>query len=325
MATANKFPPDRSAASSSLITLDESTRVERGGSSNTRHTDKLVPSGFEVIEAGIDTARAIFGLNREYRGPQFGQSKGLRWQFYPHLGRVAVEGHPTPGELAPDEALADWVEFGQRTVGLGHFLGFTRLDATATVAFEDPAQGAALLRSLAAVRLPWVKPAVYGNPPETVYWLDRRGSGRKLCRAYDKGIESDSAGRGALIRLEEQAKFKTDRRPGLPHACGQVIYERRFAPALESSATLQVMGHEVALDALTARLRDGALTDLQFDSLTGFVYREARAIPQHPKTALRRRRQLRELGIALADQDSDSAPLDLAAVVGATITSKEWR
>jgi hypothetical protein len=246
-------------------------------------------------------------------------------QFYPGLGRVAVEGHPVPGSLAPDEALADFVERSARTFDLGHFLGFNRLDSTATIAFEDPRQGMALLRALAAVRLPYIKPAVYGNPPETVYLMDLRGRGRKLARAYDKGIESGTAERGRLIRLEDQRRFKSGERPGLQHVVGRELFERRFAPVLEVAGTLEVCDHSTALDALAARLVAGSITDQKFDALAAFVHREARALPSQQRTARRKRQQLREIGIALTEQEPDSAPVDLAAVVGATITSKEWR
>jgi hypothetical protein len=173
--------------------------------------------------------------------------------------------------------------------------------------------------------LPYIKPAVYGNPIETVYLLDRRGRGRKLARAYDKGIESGTAERGHLIRLEEQSTFKSDRRPGLQHASARVLYKRRFAPVLETAAPLAVLDHSLALDQLCALLVSGQITDKRFDSLAAYVHREARAIPTEPRSARRKRQQLREMGIALTEQDPDSAPLDLAAVVGATITSKEWR
>lgn len=246
-------------------------------------------------------------------------------QFYPAASRITVEGHPAPGELAPDEALADFVERSAATFGLGHFLGFSRLDATATVAFENPQQGAALLRTIAAVRLPYIKPAVYGNPIETVYLMDLRGRGRKLARAYDKGVESGAAERGHLIRLEEQSRFKSGRRPGLQDASGQVIFERRFAPVLKLTEQLTTCDHATALDALAARYVEGKITEQRLHALAGFVHAEARSLPSNPRTSRRKRSQLAEMGIALTEQEPDSAPLDLAAVVGATITSKEWR
>jgi hypothetical protein len=295
-----------------------------GGFCNTRHMTKTVTDSMTVCEAGVDTARALFGLNREFVGHHRDQVDGLFMQFYPAHALVAVEGHPLEGELAPDEALAEFVERGCRTWNLGAFLGFSRIDATATIAFDDPAHGAAVLQAAAAIRLPYLKPGTYGNPLETVNLHDLRGRGRILARLYDKGRESGSAAPGKLIRVEEQARLKSGKRLGL-QACARSIYAKRFAPMAQLENTVAVCSAPAALEHLAGLYVSGGLSEIKFEKLSGFVHREARNLPGHPRTRYRRVRELRDLGVALTDQPLDGPPVDLAAVIGATIESEAWR
>lgn len=308
----------------SVLVAEQSTAVERRGSSNTRLTDKFV-----VKEAGIDTAVAAFKINREYFGKEYDQygdgDNKLTSRFFPAYGMVQVQGHPGGCELAPDDALADFVESCARRFDLGHFLGFSRIDSTATVAFEDPREGAALLQAAATVRMPYIKPATHGNPLETVYLESRRGHGKKFARVYDKGVESRVAPAGTLIRFEDQRRFKSSGRRLVAGIRGQELFEKRFSPMATATSTVLVASAPAAVERLFELHREGTLAEAKARRLAGFVCQYGYNVPMHPRSEQRGKKELIALGIALTDQHLDAPPVDLASVVGATIESKEWR
>ena len=192
------------------------------GSSNTPLTDKFV-----VNEAGIDTATAAFRIERRWSGKMVKKlSDGRTARFFPSHSMVQVQGHPSGSEdLAADDAMFQFVEAAAADFSLGHFLGFARVDSTATIAFDDGRDGAALLQAAASLRLPYVKPSTFGNPLETVYLRSRR-SPRVLGRVYDKGVESKSADPGTLIRFEDQRRWSGQSRP--MGVVGLELFRSRF-------------------------------------------------------------------------------------------------
>ena len=80
-----------------------------------------------------------------------------------------------------------------------------------------------------------------------------------------------------------------------------------------------------AVERLFELERHGELKPAKARRLAGFVCQLSQNVPMETRTEQRGKRELRDLGIAVTDQHLDAAPVNLSAVVGATIASSEWR
>ena len=84
-------------------------------------------------------------------------------------------------------------------------------------------------------------------------------------------------------------------------------------------ASLPVLARHVA-----SRVADGEITVNQAERLIGFVACECAGLPYARRTYYRRRAELREQGLVLADSFFEPVEVDLASVFEATLESDVW-
>jgi hypothetical protein len=210
------------------------------------------------------------------------------------------------------------------------FLGLGRLDSTVTQRFHDGREGLAALMGIAALDVPTCKPKVIGKPPETVYFVHERGGGRVLGRAYDKGLEAGIADRGELVRLEDQRRWQSSARPQRDQFHAEYVrgrFEQRFKALYRSAKGVKVAALPVLAETLATRARAGEITHREMERLGGFILAElgggARsAYPE--RTYKRRRAELRDHGLVVADEFFAPVEVDLEIVLERAIDTPLW-
>jgi hypothetical protein len=300
-----------------------------------------------VTEAGVDTWRPVFRTSfsvdegvwrRVGQGGSYLREDvpGYKLQWFPEFGVLCAEGHPNPDGLCEPWALEDayqallgrFEEYGMEQPT--RFLGLGRLDSTVTQQFADRREGLAVLTGIAALDVPACKPKVIGRPPETVYLIYVNGRGRVLGRAYDKGLESGTGERGELIRLEDQRRYGSISRPQRDRFHADYVrgrFEQRFRALYRSAKGVKVAALPVLARELAARARAGELTHREMERMGGFILAElgggARsAYPE--RTYKRRRAELREHGLVVADDFFEPVEVDLSAVLERALETPLW-
>jgi hypothetical protein len=274
-------------------------------------------------------------------GPVFSIGENYRGQYFGEYNVLAVEGHPRQGGLCPadslEQAYADMIaELDENDIRPTGFRGVSRLDVTCTQRFADPAEGRAMLVGLAALDVPGCKQVVYGKPVETVGIISNRGR-RLLGRIYDKGVEAhwidDGRGilRGEYLRLEEQGRFGAQRRPGREHVSDarylKTRFERRFVPLWQASKGLKVAGLPALTETLMERVRNGEMTIKEAERVGGFLVLESsgEAKERYSRAVYyRRRRELREMGLVVADEFYEPVEVRLADVLERALETPLW-
>jgi hypothetical protein len=157
--------------------------------------------------------------------------------------RAWAEGHPVPrGRLArATEIQPSCIAFSAVLAGYGVHLSpnpeVTRFDVAATIRFEDPAIGLAVLATVGLLPVPRCKPEIHGNPPETVYYKALK-SQRKFSRIYDWGISREIGERGRWLRFEAQQRCAVGKRrtsDAMSSGLLRETFENRFAPICRAS------------------------------------------------------------------------------------------
>ncbi len=199
-----------------------------GGASNSRPTVKF------DAEAGIDTVRfRLRELDQSWRerlarqehsiaarGDVYVQAAGVRWGSFPD-GMAYVEGRvaalldgPDAHYLASPAQLVEAAELVADTIGSAPAdVGLGRLDLASELRFDDPREGLALMRAIAAADVPWLKTGTMGSKRdglETVNWSAVNGRSIQL-RLYDKGRESGTSLPGTRLRGERQKRMRKGR------------------------------------------------------------------------------------------------------------------
>lgn len=320
--------------------MHASTLQRPGGPSNSHLADKTVrPDRLGAVESGVDTWRLARYLDRDVdldqavalcsvltgsgglhpekiAGHRVGVLPGHRMLWME--GHPAVEGLAQPSDLAAAEKRLHEA-IAAANLPIGRDAGCGRLDSTVTLAMPDSSTGLAFLAGLAVVDVPRSKPAVYGRPPETVYFLSEVG-GRKLARAYDKGLESKTAPRGLRIRLEAQTRYTKEARRAVNDLDPARSFSKRFTPVAEATDGLTAATFPVVADRVAELVQDGRLTTLQAEKLLGYLALQGR-MPIHPRTRRRRRRELRRHGLVLVDPLEDPVDVDLGEALDAALAA----
>lgn len=283
-----------------------------------------------AVSAGVDTWRVGFKIGRRPPGMRF-EVAGHRGEWFPHRSLVALEGHPLDGGLCPGELLGDVFERLHEEVeevcGKAEPMGVLRLDSTAQVSLGEPSHGLAVLRGMSSIvaDAPGLKPEVIGKPVETVYMLSKRGRGAKLGRGYDPFFRGLTA-RGESVRFEAQDR-RLDLDYGLNALTPRERFHRRFAPLWRSSQTVTVGGFPTVALRLAEKIDSGELTARKASDLFGFLGLEmaGRGGALSRTTAWRRRRDLLEHGLALADDGLfEPVEVKLGDVFEQALASPEW-
>lgn len=255
-----------------------------------------------------------------------GDVAGYRVGWFPGQRLVFAEGHPAgDGELAPVRSLP--AALARLVVDLGDvgvpvpvgnarrpwrgsemrpgFAGLRRLDIAADLRFAKPRHGTAALEAVAAISPPRGRHSVrYGvdGRVETVYvhGYSRMGV---LARVYDKGRQAHSAKPGEVIRLEDQRRWQSGRRPvvdGEPATVHQLFGER-FAYTARAP-TVTVGGLTVLTERVHELVAAGTITERRAERVLGHLLAQAGGMPgfRSRATETRRRAEVRELGLVLA-------------------------
>lgn len=311
-----------------------------GGSCNT-HLTATTGRPPTPKETGIDTWRLVRYLDSDNeldhacsrtddRGLLPDLIAGHRVGVLPAYRMLWIEGHPVDEGLAAPATLKDAERrvldaLDNAYMPTGKNGGIGRLDQTVTLRFDTPDQGIAFLYGVASADLPRSKPAVYGNPPETVYVLAEQ-SGRKLARVYDKGLESGTAERGQLIRLENQTRFGKEARMSADTLSDYPEFtsgkfRQRFAPLAESLDGVHAASLPVLAEHLAEKVHTGELTPRQAERFGGYLLLSGTRFGMPSRTRRRRRRELRDHGLVLANPLTDPVDVDLGEALDVALNA----
>jgi len=299
-----------------------------------------------VEEVGIDTWRLARYLDddqdlrravRLIDGRTFQKVEGHAVGVLPGYRMLWLEGHPAVEGLATPRTLQQAEERvlnGLLDLGLptGRDGGLRRFDSTATLRFDHGAEGLAFMRGVAAVDLPRSKKAVYEGvhgEPQTVYILGPGRSRRVLGRLYDKGVESGTAPRGELIRLESQtrvgkevAEYMTASAMTKHSGLAGSHFRNRFSPVAESVDGVHAATAPVLADRVAELVREGELTAAKGARLVGYLVCGDR-LDLARTTQWRWRRELRAHGLVLVDPMKDQVDVDLGQPLEAALAAWE--
>jgi hypothetical protein len=276
---------------------------------------------------------------------------GYRVGWFPGVGQVFAEGHPAGrgdladvaalpaaldalvGELAnvgirlpPGRALRAPLRGREPRPGFG---GIRRLDAAADLRFSDGEQGLAVLDVLAQISPPRCAHGVYYSVDGRAETVVLRGYGgrRMLGRVYDKGLEAGTAPRGELIRLEDQRRFQSGRRPtaDLGPATVHQLFAKRFEYTARAPMVTLATLHELR-DRLVELVADGTVTPRRAERVAGFLTMETLGHPvgRSRSTLSRRRAEARELGLVLARLPTKRHDVDLAGLFEPALGAGAW-
>jgi len=294
--------------------------------------------------ATVATARGGMMLPEPVHGHRVGWFPG---------GLVFADGHPDPdglckpSELAAralglqDALIARGIPLVARERGFWHadatsegWAGLRRVDVTVNMEARSRAAGLATLAGIAAcVRdSPGHAEVRYGldHAVETVYLRGYAGR-RVLGRWYDKGLESNAAPRGRLIRAEDQRRWgKSDRRDPeeLDAAALRAGFHRRFYPLYKATKGVTVAGPIVLAEKMIAAVERGDIGPREAESVMGhMVLRLAggrRGAGISKATMHRREGRARELGLVVAEGVLEEVEVDVGAVLEAALEADVW-
>jgi len=269
------------------------------------------------------------------------------------VGDLLAAGVPVPGGLSRDEfyvgGLGDLDDYrGRRHDG---FVGVRRVDSTVDLRFDSPGEGLAALAGVGAVVAHGAGHAQlrYGvdGGLETIY-LHGRGGRTILGRWYDKGLEAGSAPRGTLIRPEDQRRYVKETRRDVPELTSRYVrdqFQRRFVSLYKASKGVKVTGPIGIADRLAGMIEAKEITARKAEQLAGYAVMRAasrgrvRSLPQDEfgrvdleqdsgyasrTTDWRRRADLTNYGLVLADGVLDEVEVDLESVLERCLDSAAW-
>jgi hypothetical protein len=266
-----------------------------------------------------DSGRGLALFSERPRDHVVGVLPGHRMLFIE--GHPAVEGlaHPTRLPTAASEVLGAVEAVG---FPLGRDAGVGRADGTVTLHFDHGNQGIAVLQGVAALDFPRSMPVVYGHPPQTVYVAGERTAARKA-RVYDKGLETLTAPPGTLVRFENQARYRKETRRMIEEVDLAHVRDRfqaRFRPLAKSASGVTVASLPVVAARVHERVLAGEMTLRRAERLVGYLALHQSGGRSYPRrTMFRRRAELRECGLELADDFFEPVEVHLGETIEAAL------
>lgn len=220
--------------------------------------------------------------------------------------------------------------FSDRAEG---FAGFRRLDSTVNLPTRGRSEGIAVLAGIAAVvrDMPGAKLrpffAVDGTRLETVELRGRSGV-RILGRAYDKGVESGLAGPGELVRLEDQRRFVKESRREVGELTRGYVHGKikdRFMPLWKATKGVTVAGPLVLAEKVQRLIDEEEITYRKGEQLAGhLLLTMVRGGGMSRATRYRRRNDLLDHGLALADGVLDEVEVNVHDVLEEALEAPVW-
>jgi hypothetical protein len=213
------------------------------------------------------------------------------------------------------------------------FGGLRRCDATVDLDTGSRSRGLAILAGVAAVATTTprsqaeVRFATDGTGAvETVYL--RGYSGIKILgRWYDKGLESGVAPRGERVRAEDQRRYPRGHRRGVHELEASYVrskFQQRFYPLWQATKGVTVAGPLVLADRLADLVDEGEISSRKAELLAGYLVLQPRGVCQKRSTTYNRRKELRELGLVVADGVLEEVEVDLHEVLEEALESPAW-
>jgi hypothetical protein len=287
---------------------------------------RLIPSPIAGHRVGWNNASGLLYAEGHPSADGLGRPSDLLATLNGLETAMLEEGVPVPAwgsTIDPPGGLS-----GRPTPGRA---GVRRCDAACDLRFGSPADGLAVLAGIAALTYPRVQTDVRREPGgraiETVY-LRGHGGQRVLGRWYDKGVESNLAPRGEMLRPEDQRRWPKGHRRGPEELTGQYVREqfrRRFYPLWQASKGVTVAGPLIIASKLAELQDEGAITPRQAESLAGAMLLEANGASRQPRsTRYRRRAQARQHGLVIADGAMTEVEVNLHDVVEECMESEAW-
>lgn len=326
------------------------TRVLRAG------IDTWSLGWYTEPDSELACALAKVALNAGPRGSMMVAEKidGHTVGWFPGTLLVFAEGHPdAAGGLAPVRALraaqdrlersiraaglplpvgvSKWaqVEPGSKPQRLAGRAGLRRLDSTVDVLFSDPKLGLTALDALVGVDHPRSRPGAIwsqGGAVETIY-LYGYASRRVLGRIYDKGNESGEHTRGTLIRLEDQRRFQSGKRPTVESVTPATVHQL-FSTRLggiTAAPTFLAGDARVLADRLQALVDEGKMRPTTAEKLAGsLILRGSSAGSRSKRTEYRRRARLRELGLHFTAVAGPGIEVEISRLFAAAMGADVW-
>ncbi|MFL5845282.1 MAG: hypothetical protein ACJ762_11350, partial [Solirubrobacteraceae bacterium] len=168
-----------------------------------------------------------------------------------------------------------------------------------------------------------------GRQVETVE-LKGHGGRKTLGRVYDKGVESGLEAVGRWLRPEDQRRYTKGSRRDVDELSTGYVRERfhaRFLPLWKASKGVTVAGPVVLAGKLLDLVEEGQITPAQAEKLAGHLLLAEMAGKRQGvsrATRYRRRADIRELGLVLADGALQEVEVDLHEVLDAAMESPAW-
>lgn len=301
------------------------------------------PDGFAADQmASLATGRAS-------RGRVMPDSiAGHRVGFYNGPGVIYAEGHPAgkdtlcaPAQLVPafdavqtalleagvplPEGLVMTDFYGERIPG---FSGVGRLDSTLNLRTDSAVQGAAIMAGVAAL---------LGQTGKQELWRQRgrletvtmhgHGGKRVTGRWYDKGVEAGIAPVGRLLRPEDQRRWERSTRRDVEELTGGYVrskFHDRWVPVWRASKGVTVAGPLVIAGKLKEAVDAGEVSASAADRMAGFLLMEAVGLSRPGRTQRRKRREVQDLGLVLADGVLEEVEVSLEEVMEACLDADGW-
>jgi hypothetical protein len=246
---------------------------------------------------------------------------------------LEVSGVPVPASQWAARPQVDGFGLLPDEEGRSGFGGLRRCDATVDVSPSGAGEGLAILAGVAGVATTAprcqaeVRFAKDGTGAvETVYV--RGFSGVKILgRWYDKGLESGCAPRGERIRAEDQRRYPKGHRRGIHELEAHYVrskFQQRFYPLWQATKGVTVAGPMILADKLAELVDGGELTARQAGQLVGYVVLAKRGVRFSRATTYRRRSELRDAGLVVADGCLQEVEVDLHAVLEEAMESSAW-
>jgi hypothetical protein len=297
-----------------------------------------------AYEAGVDTWKLLF-TPADHRSVDaaIDFTRGRRTVVANHMiGYVAehqviwLEGHPASknrlarGAELPQAANClreSLAAIGIRTIGPARV---SRLDATVTQRFAEPLEGCAVLTGMARLDVPRCKPVVRGRPVETVELMNKNRGRRILARSYDWGLHRNAERRGTIVRMESQDRFPRDQQSSaedLAPGFARKRFRRRFESIWQASKGITVAGLPIIANTVIERLRRGEISAAQCERALGYLMTERAGVAEerYSRASLyRRRAEVRELGLVLADDFMEPVSVDISAVIEQALETEHW-
>jgi hypothetical protein len=286
----------------------------------------------EVVEHGVDTWRLARYLDADAdleratammpQGRLPDRLSGHVVGVLPGQRMLWIEGHPSVEGLADPATLSSMetqLLDGLELLGLprGRDAGVARADSTVTLRSTREVEVPGALAGVAALDVARMKPVVHGRPPQTVYF-EGAFSSRKFARAYNKALEAGISTPGGLLRLEDQRRFIKESRRAVSDIEPGIDFASRFAAMARSADGVCAMSVPVLSRELAERVTIGEMTAREAERLAGHLVLEGAGVKGYPRSTLkRRRRELRDRGLVVADGFYEPIEIDLGEIFDA--------